>query len=162
MIEPSHCEFNAMMRLAPELQIQALSRHTTDTPITSQMLVDGKALGSPVAGAVLQAALLWQKQYVVLLTDGLDYEDMLNIHLMDAQLYLQDSARIGAPYGTGIFGQFEFSQPNIMHFRFPSVMQWRVTLHESSRLHLPLLSEPACVWRRLQIKRRFTVERVPD
>ncbi len=148
------------MRLAPEVTCTALVRHSPDGVPMSQLFLNGKALDRPIHGAILQGAVAWEQQYLVFLTDGIDYEDLLNIHLFDVQLQLLDSATIGMPYTTGSFEQLSLCASNAVEFCFPVTVSWRVILHGNARLNIPWLSEPVGVWRRTKLSRRFTVERI--
>ncbi len=128
----------------------------------SQIHVNAQASATFVEGCVLEACVAWDENFVLFATDGFDYEDFLNIHLLDAQLNILDSASIGMPYASGSLGHLTLQAPDALHFCFPSQVAWRLSLFHSPHWRVPLLSEPAGVWRRFSLKRHFSLERLPD
>lgn len=64
----------------------------------SEVWVANQPTGTIVSGSVLEAAVRCGPRWLLFVTDGVPYEDMLAIHLLDEHGRLRDSARIGGPY----------------------------------------------------------------
>lgn len=127
----------------------------------SEILRDGAPSGKFVSGAVLEAAIQWDTCYLIFLTDDVPFEDILNIHLLDAQLNLLDSVLIGAPYSSGSFSSLELCEPNTVRFRFIGDTTWSVELLPRPGFRIPYFSEPAGVKRPLGLTRHFIVRGDP-
>jgi hypothetical protein len=149
------------MRIANELTIQPRQDTGADVVPTSEILLNGRSTQRFVSGAVLEAAVQWENNFLLFITDDVPYEEMLRIVLLDQQLKIVDSALIGGPYATGSFSSLQLHEPNRVAFRFIGDTDWAVELLRRSRLRLPFLSEPAGVCRAFGFSRHFIVHGNP-
>lgn len=149
------------MRIATELTIK-LTREVNEAkePI-SEVIVHGASTGKFVFGAVLEVAIRWKNRYLLFVTDDVPFEEMLRILLLNDQLDIIDSARIGWIYATGSFSFLEMNEPNIVLFEFIGGTTWSVELLSRHRFRIPFISEPFCVWRRFGFSRYFIVRGNP-
>ncbi len=154
----------AGVRIASDLTIQRLAETGADKAPKSEVLLNGRATGRQVAGAVLEAAIQWENFYLLFLTDDVPYEEMLRVVLLDQQLNPVDSALIGGPYSTGSFSALQLREPNRVDFRFIGGADWCIELLPRPRFRLPLFSqlrEPKGVYRAFGFSRHFIVRGNP-
>ncbi len=128
----------------------------------SEILRNGQATGRQVAGAVLEAAAQWQSFMLLFTTDDTPFEELLHIHLLDAQLNLLDSATVGGMYSTGSFSLLDAAEPDTVRFRFIGGTDWSVQVLPAPGFRVPLLSEPTGVSRPLGFSRHFVVRGQPQ
>lgn len=148
------------MRLAPEITTRRVVQDEDESP-ASEILLRAVPTGKFVAGAILEAAIHWRDQYLLLLSNDIPYEDTLNMHLLDAALTLLDTAKLGAAYSTGSFTELQLHEPNQISFRFIGGNPWRIELLTTAEFKMPLLSEPRGVSRPFNFSRRFRVHGNP-
>jgi len=86
---------NDAVQLINDFQLVPTERGDEDL-ITARVFKGGHK-GALVSGAELVASVSWQQFFIIFATDGVDYEEFLNIHMFDDGLKLLDSAIIGAP-----------------------------------------------------------------
>lgn len=128
----------------------------------SEILRNGQATGRQVAGAVLEAAAQWQSFMLLFTTDDTPFEELLHIHLLDAQLNLLDCATVGGMYSTGSFSLLDAAEPDTVRFRFIGGTDWSVQVLPEPGFRVPLLSEPTGVSRPLGFSRHFVVRGQPQ
>ncbi|WP_144635579.1 hypothetical protein [Bordetella genomosp. 13] len=128
----------------------------------SRVVIDGKVTQAVVDGVVLEAALQWRQGYLVFATDDIPFEEMLRITLLDADLRVVDSARIGGMYTTGVFSSMKLEGADTVRFRFLGGTDWRVKILPAPGFRVPFLSEPRGVARPLGFSRRFVVTGNPQ
>jgi hypothetical protein len=126
------------MRLSDRFAIQALPEVDDVTPVTGRVIVDGVASECVLTGAVLEAAVEWADRFVLILSDGIYWEEGLNIHLLDADLNLMDSLSMGWPYTPGVFSELSLHEPDQLEFCFPSSARWQVHLLSSRQWTVPM------------------------
>lgn len=149
------------MHIASEL-ITKLVHETGEGEVpTSEVLINGISTGKLISGAVLEAAVQWENYYLIFMTDDAPFEEMLGVHLLDAQLNILDSALIGSPYSTGSFSSLELSEPNTVRFHFIGGTTWSIELLSRPGFRIPFISEPAGVKRPLSFSRHFIVRGNP-
>lgn len=139
--------------------VSAELEHHDDTG--SKLLVNGRISGDVIEGSVVELCLEHQKGFLVFLTDGIPHEDFLNIHLLDNDLRILDSVRIGSMYSTG-----SFSAPNVLDdkrvaFEFIGDYQWYVTILSQPEFRVPMFSSVKGVSRKYLFKEYFRVEAKP-
>jgi hypothetical protein len=127
--------------------------------VTAQLFVDGRAAGCDLTGAVLEAAAAWDDKFVLFVSDGIPWEEGLNIHLLDAGFNVLDTITLGWAYTPGIFTGLERLPSNEFAFAFPSATRWRLGLLPRRRWQpawprlSPGVSRPARWWRWLELTR---------
>lgn len=127
-----------------------------------EIIRSGQATGQQVPGAVLEAAAQWQSFTLLFTTDDVPFEELLHIHLLDAQLNLLDSATVGGMYSTGSFSLLESAEPDTLRFRFIGDTDWSVQVLPEPGFRVPLLSDPTGVSRPLGFSRHFVVRGQPQ
>ena len=115
----------------------------------SEIYINGKATSSIVVGAVLEASVKINEFYLVFMTDDIPNEDMLHIYLFDQNMHSLDSVTIGSPYATGSFSSLELVEPNAVKFNFIGSTKWTVRVFDKKQLHIPFLSDPKGVSRKM-------------
>lgn len=148
------------MKLAPELSVSALASED-DVPM-SEVLVDGRSTGSRLKGAVLEAAVQRDHEYLLFLTDDVPFEELLRVVLVDQAFREVESLRIGGAYTTGHFSSLALEPPDAVRFRFIGDTTWRVMIARVARPHMPFVSDPPGVRRSLCLKTRLLVSGDPS
>ncbi len=149
------------MRTARELTTR-LARGADEGEVpTSEVLVNGTSTGKLISGAVLEAAVQWENRYLLFMTDDTPFEEMLSIHLLDAQMNMLDSALIGSAYSSGAFTMLDLNEPNIVRFRFIGDTLWSIELLSRPGFRVPFISEPPGVKRPVNFSRHFIVRGTP-
>jgi len=129
--------------------------------IQSRVFLNGEATQTVVAGAYLEACIEWRDKYLLFMTDDIPHEDMLNIHLLNQDLELLDSATLGTMYSTGSFSDLQVIGESSLSFRFIGGVDWVLELLAEPRFALPLLSDPKGVSRRFKFKQYFDIKGDP-
>ena len=149
------------LRLAEDVSIRPAGAGGDDEVPRSEILVGNRPTGHFVSGAVLEAAVRWNDCYLLFVTDGIPDEDSLGIHLLDGQLDVLDTARIGGPYTTGAFSDLTLDEPSTVRFRFIGDVPWAVELLARPRFRVPLVTDSPGVFRPLGFRRHFRVHGRP-
>lgn len=149
------------MRIANGLTTRLMDAGGDEREPTSELLVDGRATGKFVPGAVLEAAVAWANRYLLFMTDDVPYEEMLRVVLLDDRFALIDSALIGGPYSTGSFSSLQLSEPDTVSFRFIGDTLWEIELLSKPGFRLPFVSDPKGVSRPPGFSRHFVVRGRP-
>jgi hypothetical protein len=149
------------MHIAEELTTSLVHGADEDEIPVSQILRNGVPTGKRISGAALEAAVRWKSHYLLFMTDDVPFEEMLGIHLLDANLNSLDSALIGGPYSSGSFSSLKLSEPDTVCFHFIGDTDWCIELLSSPQFRVPLISEPPGVKRPLGFSRHFIVRGSP-
>ncbi|NML15569.1 hypothetical protein [Azohydromonas caseinilytica] len=136
-------------------------RSTGQDELCSEVLLAGHPCGTVVSGQVLEAAVRCPGGWLLFVTDGVPFEDMLSVHLLNREGRLLDSARIGGPYTTGSFANLRLEPPGTVHFDFIDNARWSVRLLQQPRPALPWLPDMPGVWRGPRLQRHFEIHRDP-
>src|SRR5688572_14726769 len=83
-----------------------------------EIVQNGQRTGRVVEGAVLEAAVEWRGHTVVMLTEGVPYEDALRVCLFSPEMNLLDRGFLGGIYSTGRLSKLRLAEPNKIHFCF--------------------------------------------
>lgn len=145
-----------------ELSVRRILSLTNETEPLCEIIRYATPTGRQVAGAVLEAAAEWQGFYLLFTTDDTPFEELLHIHLLDADLRMLDTATLGGIYSTGSFVLLESAQPDTFRFRFIGDTDWHIQILPAPSFRVPLLSEPTGVCRPLGFKRHFIVRGRPQ
>jgi hypothetical protein len=140
---------------APAYSIRLATPPSDDIAPLSEIMIGGMPTGKIIGGAVLEAALRWDDFTLMFLTNDIPFEDTLHIYLLDDALNIVDSARLGAMYATGIFGDLDLTQSDTVRFRFFGGIVWTLLLLPKETFVLPFLSDPRGVGRPFRFSRRF-------
>lgn len=149
------------MRIAKELTTRLVHGADEGEVPTSEVLVHGTSTGKHISGAVLEAAVQWENRYLLFMTDDVPFEEMLSIHLLDAQMNVLDSALIGSPYSSGAFTSLELSESSTVYFRFIGDTLWSIELLSRPGFRVPFISEPSGVKHPVGFSRHFIVRGNP-
>ena len=138
-----------------ELDVRRLESNSDSAPPESEIMLRGTPTGRTVSGAVLEAAVAADQNYVVFMTDNTPFEDVLTIEYLNKNLGLIDRLRIGWVYSTGAFSDLRLQEPNRLCFGFMGDTVWVLELLAKKELCLPLLSNPRGVWHRFSFSRHM-------
>ena len=85
------------------------------------------------------------------------------MYLLDQDLTVVDSARMGAMYSTGIFSDLDLTEPDTVRFQFFDGILWTLTLLSEAEFAIPIISEPTSVSRPFKFfrKMRLTAKPLP-
>lgn len=122
-----------------------------------ELRVGGRSTGRFVAGLNLEAAVEVDGRYLVLLTDGVDMEELLSVHLVEKDGRLVDTACIGQARTTGRFRHLVLGPPRSVGFHFLGDGAWTVVVHPRPRWRWPLRRDAPAVHRPLGCRRWFLV-----
>lgn len=152
------------MQIVSPADLSVVRVRTPDeaAPPQCEILRNGQASGCRVPGAVLEMAAQWQSFYLLFTTDDTPFEELLHIHLLDAELRLLDSATLGGIYATGSFSPLESAELDTFRFRFIGDTDWSVQVLPEPGFRIPLWSEPTGVSRPLGFTRHFIVRGQPQ
>lgn len=146
---------------APEYSIRVITPPTPEVTPQSEITVAGVPTGKVIAGAILRAALRWGEFVLIFLTDDVPFEDTLRMYLLDQDLAVVDSARMGAMYSTGIFSALDLTEPDTVRFQFFDGVLWTLTLLSEEEFAIPIISEPTSVSRPFKFFRRIRLAGKP-
>lgn len=151
------------MRIASEVSARRVEGEgeADSAPPASEILVDGRATGRVISGALLEAAVEAGENWLLFLTDDVPYEDALSIHLLDTRWHLLDSALLGAAYCTGSFGALRLEPPDKVRFRFIGDTDWTLEILPRREFRLPFVRDATGVSRKFGFSRHFIVRGRP-
>lgn len=149
------------MRLAPEVSVRPIAPGGEDAPARGEVQIHGRTVGTEVGGCVLEAAVEADGRYLLFVTGDCPYEELLHLHLLDAQGRLLDSATLGGPYSSGRFVGPRLLAAQRVGFSFFDDKDWEVELLDAPRLRLPVFTEPLGVWRARPLRCHFIVHARP-
>lgn len=103
----------------------------------------GQPLQLQLDGGRLLGAWQVQDKYLLLINDANGFEDLANLHLLDAQMQLVDSISLGSSYCTGQAQNIQILNSTQIKFSFPDDEHaWRITV-----LQMPRWRNPLTWWR---------------
>lgn len=149
------------MQIAEQLTTRLHNEGNDETEPSSEVFINGESTQKYTAGATLEAAVSWNDNYLLFMTDDVPNEEMLRVVLLDNRLDKLDSAIIGAPYSTGSFSSLALIPPDRVSFNFIGDCTWEIELLSQPGFRIPLFSEPKGVWRAFGFNRHFIVHGQP-
>ncbi|MYM36862.1 hypothetical protein GTP38_21260 [Duganella sp. FT94W] len=135
--------------------IRVITASTSDAVPLCEVVIDGTGTGKVLQGAVFEAALKWNDEVLLFLTDDVPFEDTLNIYLLDQHLHVADYARMYFMYSTGILSDVDLTEADTVRFNFLGKKRWTLKLFAEKKFCIPILSEALGVHRSLGLYRRF-------
>lgn len=93
-----------------------------------EVILRGVRTGTILEGAVLEVALEWQGQFLLLLTDDILHENSLRAYLLDSQMQQLDSGSLGAMYSTGAFSDLRILDADRIEFEFFGGVTWTIEM----------------------------------
>jgi hypothetical protein len=146
---------------APEYSIRVITPPTPELTPQSEITVAGVPTGKIIAGAILRVALRWGRFVLLFLTDDVPFEDALRMYLLDQDLAVVDSARMGAMYSTGIFSDLDLTEPDTVRFQFFEGVVWTLRLLSEEEFAIPVFSEPTGISRPFKFFRKIRLTAQP-
>lgn len=147
-----------MKLLSDDIFSIRLANEASETqPPTSQVIHRGKATGTYLDGAVLEACIQVNDLLLAFMTDDCPFEECLRLYLLDDQLKILDRVTLGRIYTTGIFELLELLEPRTVAFQFFTDRPMSASVLPRKQFRLPFLSEPKGVFRAPGFSRRLTV-----
>ncbi len=127
----------------------------------SEVIRNDEPTGTIINGAILEAAIRWNDQFLVFVSDNIPNEETLHVYLLAANMRVIDSARMGWIYTPATFSLVEIRAPDEVRFRFLGDAIWIVTMLSEEEFALPYFSSQCGVARPFGFRRRFTIQREP-
>jgi len=128
------------------LSLSEVNEATDTTQARAEVLIDGISTGIIIPGKVLEAAVkIDARHYLLFITDGVTFEEMLTLLLLDLSQGIVEELTIGRAYTSGYFEALTVS-PCSASFRFIGDTAWTVKVSLSPTLKLPF-SDPQGVSR---------------
>lgn len=146
---------------APEYSIRLITPPNAELAPQSEIMLAGTPTGKIIAGAILKEALRWGEYVLLFLTDDVLFEESLSVHLLNGNLTIVDSARLGAMYSTGIFSEIDLAEPDTVRFQFFEGVVWTLKLLHKEEFAIPIICEPKSVSRPIKFFRRIRLARKP-
>lgn len=131
----------------------------TDESTSSSLLCNNKPTGITLSGCVLEHVHVYSDKTLLILSDGVVFEEQLHLYLLNIDNTILDTARISAPYCDGIFHLSSDStpnKPNTCHFNFIGNGLWHITILDRYQWRRPF-SEPSGVHRQWGWRHAFRV-----
>ena len=141
----------------PQRDVNGATSANETTPATVRVLLDGQASRCIVGGEELEAAIACDDKFLLVLNDGVFWEEGLNIHLLGPDLQLLDSVSMGWPYTPGILTKLSLQAPDAIEFSFPGETRWRVRVLPERKWRMPRptwfsgVSRPLSWWHWLEL-----------
>ena len=118
------------MQIADDIGSRVVVKGDNDTIPKSEILAGGQPTGAVMTGEVFEAAVRMDDCLLVFLTDGVPFEEGLNIALLDGDFRILDRKKLGVMYATGSFEDLTLEPPDTVRFRFLGGGTWTATVRE--------------------------------
>ena len=148
------------MKFAGGLSLKMVTEAGDRTIPQSRLFYRDVDLNLQLPGAVLEAVIQTNSEWLLFLTHDVPYEEGLEICLLDERFQLLDRATIAAPNVTAAFEHLEIVSDRKVRFEFLGKRAWTASLLKGTSFRLPLLTEPLGVSRSFGLCRRFAIS--PD
>ena len=143
------------------LSVKPIEQNNDREVERSWITINGGTAQSALEGTVLEGCIKVNGFYLVFMTDDILNEEMLHIHLLNEELSVVDSVTIGSIYSTGSFKLLALVEPNTIKFSFIGGVEWKVHVFEKKQRHVPFLSDPKGVSRKVCFRCHLKVEGAP-
>jgi hypothetical protein len=140
-----------------DVKLKIISEATETQSPKSEITIEGTNLKLIINGVDLEACIKCDERYLIFTTDDCPFEESLNIYLLSGENEIIDSATAFWPYGTGSFKLHSVTDPDLVQFKFFGDKDWQIKVFKSKRFHIPHISEPSGVWRKIKFWRFFGV-----
>ena len=149
-----------MMKVVTSLTLSQVSEATDISQVCSEVLVCGKSTGATIEGKILEAAIqVDEYRYLLFVTDGVIFEELLTVLLLDTSKGVLDKIVIGDAHTTGHIENLEVL-PRSVNFQFLGNNTWTIKVLASPIIKLPL-TDPKGVTRPLGIRKYLDITRSP-
>lgn len=148
------------MKVVDKPTLTLRHRDGSDPPV-SEIVLNDRATGKTVQGAVLEGAVKADDLYLIFTTDDTPIEEILWVHLTDDVGNTIESLWIGGAYSTGAFEQLQIISSDSVRFRFIGDTDWIVCITPSPRFRIPIFTDPRGVSRPLKFWSRLVVKGRP-
>jgi len=149
-----------MMKVVTTLSLSQVSEETDTAQPCSEVLMDGKSTWVTIQGKVLEAAIqVDEHRYLLFVTDGVIFEELLTVLLFDTSRGVIDKIIIGGAYTTGHFENLKVF-PRSVSFYFTGDTAWTIKVLASATIKLPF-TDPRGVSRPLGLRKYIDITRSP-
>ena len=145
------------MTCADGFTVKLISPPTNETEPTCRLFHHGRDTNQELLGAVLEASLQANNEWLLFLTYDIPFEESLEIYVLGPNFEVLDRATLMAPYTTGEFEDLQILSERQVRFRFLGKGFWELELLKKPGFRLPLMSEPLGVVRPFGFSRRFAI-----
>ena len=143
-----------------DVDLKVISEATETKSPKSEITIEGTKLKLIINGVDIEACIKCGERYLVFTTDDCPFEESLNIYLLSGESEIIDRATVFCPYGTGSFKLLGVTDPDLVKFNFFGEKDWQIKIFKSKSFHIPYVSEPSGVWRKIKFWRSFGVSEV--
>ncbi|WP_241627435.1 hypothetical protein [Rosenbergiella epipactidis] len=149
-----------MMKVVTSLTLSQVSEATDTSQACSEVLICGKSTGITIEGKILEAAIqVDDHRYLLFVTDGVIFEELLTVLLFDTYQGVLDKIVIGDAYTTGHVENLEVF-PHSVSFHFIGDNTWIIKVLASPTIKLPF-TDPQGTTRPLGLKKYLDITRSP-
>jgi hypothetical protein len=145
------------MTRADGFTVKLISPPTNETKLTSRLFHHGRDTGQDLPGAILEASLKANNEWLLFLTHDIPFEESLEICLLGSNFEVLDRATLMAPNATGSFENLRILSEQRVRFRFLGKGFWELELLKKPGFRLRLMGEPLGAVRPFGFSRRFTL-----
>ncbi|MCL9669450.1 hypothetical protein L2C91_13860 [Rosenbergiella epipactidis] len=147
-----------MMKVVTCLTLSEVSEATDTSQVCSEVLISGKSTGITIYGKVLEAAIqVDEHRYLLFVTDGVIFEELLTVLLFDTYQGVLDKIVIGDAYTTGHIENLEVF-PHSVHFHFIGDNTWTIKVLGTPTIKLPF-TDPKGITRPLGLRKYLDITR---
>jgi hypothetical protein len=126
-----------------------------------EILNNGTPTGRIITGAVLEAALVTDKFYILFLTDDVPFEESLTIHMVRHDFEHMDTAALIRPYGSGALEGLSVADEHNATFLFYDDRTVCLEVLDRWQWRVPFVPELFGVMRPLGFRRHFRLSQGP-
>lgn len=105
--------------------------------VNSELVFKGNPTGVLIIGTNLEAQFDYGEGYLLFITFGSPYEESLHIYLINYDLHIIDSIRLGQIYTGGILDNVRITAENQIKFSFFGNDEWTLTILSKPKWKLP-------------------------
>lgn len=147
-----------MMTIVTSLTLSQVSEATDTSQACSEVLISGKSTGRTIDGKILEAAIqVDEHRYLLFVTDGVIFEELLTVLLFDTYQGVLDKIVIGDAYTTGHVENLEVF-PHSVSFHFIGDNIWTIKVLTSPTIKLPF-TDPKGITRPLGLRKYLDITR---
>jgi hypothetical protein len=143
------------MTIADGFTLTVVFPSTNEAEPICRLFFHGRDTGQDLPGAILEAALRADQEWLLFLTHDIPFEESLEICLLDSSFKVLDRATLMALNATGNFENLQILSDQRVRFHFLGKGFWELELLKRSGFRLPLVSEPLGMVRSFGFSRRF-------
>lgn len=148
------------MEVADTVSLEIIKDATKNTETQCHVYINDINTRIVIPGKNLEAAVnVDDDLYLLFTTDGIDFEESLNISLISLKTGLLEKISLGGQYLTGTFENLCI-RDDYINFDFFGDTTWKIKAMRNPSLRLPF-SDPRCVSRKFGFKKFIDISAAP-